>query len=281
MLEPNFLEGHTTPPGAAKAVASWWKARHGDYQSQNPEPHVNASEAGKCLRKTAYRIYGLAMWPAEVNFPSQVALEIGIHLHKVFQRAMAEQHPDFVAEIYVKSGDGDYLSGYADGLYTVFGKRTVFELKTVKPWMFGTAVRQGGPIYDNGLLQAMVYARMLNAEQVHIVYVNKMPQKGNEDTVAEWFIPVDRELVDAEMARMKETVELVKQGKLPARYHDRRLIEDPDKERWPCSWCPAKLYCVTQPTGETDMPLETLQELHRNGALPDAVDLDEIQQGLP
>lgn len=279
MTELNFLEGHTTPPGVVSALKRWW-SKERDHVTRNPEMHVNASEAGKCLRKVAYRLYGMSMWPEHVSFPSHIALEIGSHIHRVIEAAMAEQHDDFEAEVYVKSGDGGFVSGYADGVYTVHGKKTVLEIKTVKPWMFSQAVKRGGPFYDNGLLQAMVYARLLDAAQVHIVYVNKVPQGGNDDSIAEWFIPLDIDLVDAEMARMKRTVELVKQGRLPERWHDRRLIEDPDKEGWPCSWCPAKIYCVTQPTGETVMSMEILETMKRNGELSDFVDLDEIQQGL-
>lgn len=247
-MELNFVKNQRTPAGVKTALLAYFEQPRA-HKSRTTGLHAHVSEALKCGRQVGLRMMLRQQGAGEATIwgpPSLqrgLAFSIGAHVHELIQAAMANQHDDFQAEVYLSEG---FLTGYADGVYTAQGLKTVLEVKTVTPFAYRQGLR-GEPLPEH-LAQAMIYGLLLEADQVHIVYVHKAPRY-NEEPLLEFVLPVDKALAQAEIARLKRLVKQVEGGVVPAREYQGRVITDPDEEKFPCQFCQFKPLCQTLPDG--------------------------------
>lgn len=225
--------------------------------------HASASSAGGCSRAIAFRILGTE--PSNPVTPDAlVNFYIGDSVHDIVQRAIVAHWPDATTE--VTGLIEDFLSGHCDVLYTAEdGQKVVCEIKTVSDFAFelatGEALKSNGrwrkkePAPPQGpktehLLQALIYAHMLGAKYVAIVYVRKTATK-DEPILKEWRFVAEsfQTALDGELERLREIVTSVRTGNFPARKFEGNTIFEPLKTRWPCSYCSYLTACSKQDSG--------------------------------
>jgi len=231
--------------------------------------HASASSAGGCARAIAFRV---AAVPAS-NPPaadSLVNFYIGDSIHDIVQRAIVGRLPDATTEVTCSLDD--FLSGHADVLYGADdGEKVVCEIKSVSDFAFELAT--GAELKSNGrwrkkdrqaegpkrehLLQNLIYARMLEAKYIAIVYARKTAAK-DEPILHEWrFIANDfKDEAEVEIARLRNIVALVRQGKYPDREYRGDIIQNPLKVKFPCGYCSYLSACVNVGWGEVEIKRE-------------------------
>lgn len=236
--------------------------------------HASASSAGGCSRAIGFRVAGIEL-SDPITPDALVNFYIGDSVHDVVQKAIVGHWPDSTTE--VTGIIGDFLSGHCDVLYTAEdGKKVVCEIKTVSDFAFELAT--GIPLKSNGrwkkkqpdppqgpktehLLQASIYALMLEAEYLAIVYVRKTAAK-DEPVLKEWRFAVadfQNQLLD-EIERLKSIVTTVRDGNVPARKFEGNTIYEPLKTRWPCSYCGWLTVCSKLESGIVPLnPSETTE----------------------
>lgn len=234
--------------------------------------HASASSAGGCSRAIAFRV--AAVEPSNPVTPdSLVNFYIGDSVHDIVQRAIVAHWPNATTE--VTGVIGDFLSGHCDVLYTADdGEKVVCEIKTVSDFAFELAT--GASLKSNGrwrkkqpdppqgpktehLLQSLIYAKMLSAKYIAIVYIRKTATK-DEPIAKEWrFAAKDFERqLQGELERLFDIVTTVREGKLPVRKFEGQTIFEPLKTRWPCSYCSYLTACSKMDTGIISLnPSET------------------------
>ena len=228
--------------------------------------HAGASSAGACARAVAFRAAGIsATNPPTAD--SLVNFHIGDAVHDVVQRAIISRWPNAATEV---SGTlGDFLSGHADVVYFAEdGGKVVCEIKSVSDFAFELAT--GIELRSNGrwrrkdstaegpktehLLQALIYARMLAAQYVAIVYVRKTAAK-DEPILHEWrFTAAEYDsAVDAEVTRLRDVITLLRAGRLPDREYNGEILKNPLKIKFPCGYCNYLSGCVEAGPGEVQI----------------------------
>lgn len=242
-------------------------AERGNRQARHdPLPgviHAGASSAGACARAIAFCATGIpATNPPTAD--SLVNFHIGDAVHDMVQRAIVARWPTAVTE--VAGTLGDFLSGHADVVYFAEdGGKVICEIKSVSDFAFELAT--GAELRSNGrwrkrervaegpktehLLQALIYARMLGARYVAIVYVRKTAAK-DEPILHEWRFTVSEydSAVDAEIARIKDVVNLLRASVLPDREYNGEIVKNPLRVRFPCGYCNYLNGCIEAGSGE-------------------------------
>ena len=213
------------------------------HSSRRVDPHAYASEAGQCSRKIALRIWHQLTRPAEavrsddegVGLVGLLAFRIGEVCHTAVQDAMRRAYRDFRDEV---PWDLQFTSGRADGVYrTQDGKLCVVEIKTKSPKKFEEFEASGQPDFDN-VLQAILGALALDAQLVHIIYINKAA-KAFHSPLLEWIYPLDGDLEELgfiEESRLQRVVEGAASGVVPAPVYHGEVL-DPARSFWPCAFC--------------------------------------------
>lgn len=227
-----------------------------------------ASSAGKCARAIGFQISGL---PA-TNPPAGDSLlnfSIGDHIHDLVQTAMLAKYPD--AEKELEGSIGDYLTGHCDLRYSAEdGLKVVCEIKSIADFAFmkatGIALKSSGRWHKKEelpegpkrehKLQAGIYALMLDAPYMAIVYVRKTATK-DEPVTWEWRYHFSEsgyvDEVVKELNRHKTIVEMVRDNRMPEREFEGRIIENPKTERWPCGYCSYIDACTALGPGEVQI----------------------------
>jgi len=229
-----------------------------------PVLRSRASSAGNCARQIAFKITGI---PA-TNPPSGESLVnfwIGDKIHDLVQTAMMSKFPD--AEKELEGEIGNYITGHLDLRYSAEdGNKVVCEIKSTADFGFEKAT--GIPLKSNGrwkkknpdppegpsrphLLQVGIYAQMFDAPYMAIVYVRKTAAK-DEPVTWEWrFNAADH--ADAtmnELQRHRTIVEMVRNGVMPDREYEGKIIVNPDAVKFPCGYCNFLQGCKTLGAGE-------------------------------
>lgn len=222
-----------------------------------------ASSAGKCSRAIAFQISGLQ----STNPPggdSLVNFYIGDAVHDLVQGAIQARWPDAQTEVF--GSVEDYITGHLDVLYSAEdGAKVVCEIKSVSDFAFELAT--GAMLKSNGrwrkkerviegpkrehLLQVGIYALMQEAPYLAIVYVRKTAAK-DEPVTWEWRFKASDyyEQTVAELERQRRIVEMVRNGRMPDREFEGKIITNPNGVRWPCGYCDFKAACVQLGAGE-------------------------------
>lgn len=242
----NFLVGQSERAAgeATFAMEDYFQAQDDGHRSRSDVPHAYASEALGCERKIALRSLGFK-GTQPISLMSRITLTIGSHIHDVVQGAMARKYPDFEREV---EWSLDQVTGRADGVYTARnGRKTVLEIKTVSDWKFRTAVSRDEPAEEN-VLQAMISAFALGIDQVHLLYIQKNGA-GNAEATKEWMIDLDGPRVTREIRRLTGIIERARDGVVADRVYLGR-VHEPDRAKWPCSYCPVYAECVRVGPGE-------------------------------
>lgn len=224
--------------------------------------HANASDAGKCARAIAFKMVD---FPA-TNPPgpdSLINFYIGDVIHDIVQRSIISKWPNAQAEVRGKLDD--YITVRADVLYSAEDEKLVTcEIKTVSDFAFekATALKlksngrwarktqeAEGPKREH-VLQNTIGAKILNADYIALVYIRKTAAK-DEPILFEWRYRVERftEETERELARLKGIVDLMREGKLPEREYEGKIIENPLKVKFPCSYCGFLDACVSEQIG--------------------------------
>lgn len=223
--------------------------------------HANASSAGGCARAIGYRIAGV---PGIA--PSGDALfnfSIGDQIHDTIQTAMLAAIPS--AEKEINGVIEDFITCRADLKYPAEdGQIVCTEIKSVSDFAYKLAT--GAKLKSNGqwnkkdqkaegpkrehILQVGISAKSVGAAYLCIIYTRKTAAK-DEPIIAEWRFRINdlSDKIDDEIARLKEIVRLVTEGKLPRREYDGETIFEPLKTRWPCSYCSYLNVCAKQDSG--------------------------------
>lgn len=218
-------------------------AERPDYISRNPKPHVFASEARACSRRIGLRMLRPKVASGghepDDSLHFRLAGEIGTVVHKTIQRAIKRAFPDSEPERYYSFGT---TTGKVDSVYTAHDSvRTVLEIKTMGVWAYSRSLTRGPS--DDHIMQASIGAVALKAPRAHIFYVNR-GLDAKTPPITEWEVPVDHGSVEDELLRHKAIVEQVEAGTVPARWYEGELIDNPEKMRWPCGYCPFLVQCV-------------------------------------
>jgi hypothetical protein len=221
------------------------------------EIRSRVSSAGKCARAIGLQISGLTATNPPDGY-SLVNFHIGDAIHDMVQKAIIAHWPD--AQTEVEGSIDDFLTGHCDVLYTAEdGEKVVCEIKSIAD--FGFELATGAELKSNGRwkkkekviegpkrehkLQASIYAIMLRAKYVAIVYVRKTATKG-EVVTWEWRFNL-RELYDIaseEISRQRAIVAQVRASELPEREWEGAIITDPAKTKWPCGYCDFQDACL-------------------------------------
>lgn len=234
---------------------------------------LRGSDAYSCGRKIAF---GALKIPRVVPYTTDtlMAFDAGQHHHTRLQGLLAKK---FGAELEVPVSYKDVgidLSGHADAAYKWGGKQRVVEIKSMKAYPFlkslGGVDRYGRDVVAEGpkvehLLQAGIYgnAPQLQAETVHMVYINK-----EDGRVGEFLVAMDgekvgpdgedlRTLVRAELDRLAAIAEDIRNGLLPwRRIPGYGVVKDPPAadskdQPWNCRYCAWQPLCADLPTSKT------------------------------
>lgn len=240
--------------------------------SLQDEPIVNlgirsrVSNAGKCARQIGLQISGLTATNPPDGY-SLVNFAVGNAVHDMVQKAIIAHWPEAQTEVF--GTIGDFLTGHCDVLYPAEdGEQVVCEIKSTADFAFELAT--GEELKSNGRwrkkekviegpkiehkLQAGIYAAMLGAGYVAIVYVRKTATKG-ELVTYEWRFRFS-EIADIalkEVDRQKAIVEQVRANVLPDREWQGKIITDPAKTKWPCFYCDHRDACIQLGPGEIEI----------------------------
>ena len=199
---------------------------------------------------------------------SMVNFHVGDAVHDLVQTAIINKWPE--AQTECEGLIGDFLSGHCDVLYRAEdGDLVVCEIKSTADFAFEKAT--GAELKSNGRwrkkekeppegpkrehkLQAGIYAQMLGASYVAIVYVRKTAALG-EPVTWEWRFTADElsDATEAEIARLRGIVEDVRAGWISPREFEGEIIERPEKTKWPCLYCSFRDACVQLGAGAVEV----------------------------
>jgi hypothetical protein len=183
---------------------------------------ARASSAGGCSRAVWYRAHG-----EPVTDPSGLAgllsMQIGTDLHRHLQRALQRLYPDARLEV---AWARDNVSGHADALYTNDnGELTIAEF-------YATQIK------PEHLLQASIYALALDAEQIHVVYVNTYAT-GGDNPIREFKRSPNFADAAGELARLSQ---IAASTELVDAIYDGAAIS-PEYGTYPCTYCNWRSAC--------------------------------------
>lgn len=230
-----------------------------EHVTSNAEPHAYASEALGCDRKLGFRL---------LNVPQSNPIEGGSHftfwlgdtIHDIVQATVLKNYPAAVKEVPWSLGA---VSGRADATYRTPGGLVVAEFKSMAPYSFDLAIGlkkgQEGPRPEH-VLQAAMSAVVLEADFLHIVYINKSAP-GKSNPVAEWRIKADKEAALFEIQRLTGLVEEATSGILADRVYGEEIIKDPAKTNFPCGYCSWQKACADLPKGRLLKTGDTWKEI--------------------
>jgi hypothetical protein len=224
--------------------------------------HANASSAGGCARAIAFRITGLEGAP--LTGDSLFNFHIGNAVHDLIQTALLVKVPGAKAE--VNGVIGDFITCRADLSYLAEdSKKVCCEIKTTSD--FGFKLATGAKLKSNGqwnkkdqvgegpkiehILQVGISAKGLDAEYLAIVYARKTATK-DEVVTWEWRFKIEQweTEIQAEIARLKQIVETVSEGRIPDREYQGKILDNPAITRWPCQYCDFRSPCLKLGAGE-------------------------------
>lgn len=226
--------------------------------AREPVLRSRVSSAGRCARAIGLQVANLAPSNPPDGY-SMVNFFMGDAVHGLVQRAIVKRWPDATTEI--EGMIGDFLAGHADVMYTAEdGGKVICEIKSIADFGFmkatGIALKSSGRWHKKDeepegpkrehLLQAAIYAIMLEAQYVSIVYVRKTATLG-EPVTYEWRYPL-ADIYDAaqdEIERHKGIVSMVRdEHKLPEREFEGEIITNPKTVKWPCGYCGFRDACL-------------------------------------
>ena len=237
-------------------LGDWLRMTGGDEPPRRTS-RFRPSQAGKCSRQIAYEALGT---PPDMSLSDEtaVAFATGDLLHSLIQHFLGERYgcePE--VEGCFPLTDGETVYGHADGVIRDGAgedlRSTVVEIKTMRsyPWEMAVSGVRGwapeGPKPDH-LVQASIYAHMLGAEEVLLVYIRK-----EDGAVASWLTPpVD---VFPELARWRAIRADIEEGFLPPREvpgHGEVATPPARGSKgppWQCRYCPWQPSCVAAGSG--------------------------------
>lgn len=223
---------------------------------------LRGSMAGGCARAVAFQVIG---YPPDLDLETGtlIAFRTGSDLHDMVQEALVT-HMGARIEVPIDLAPEFDMGVNADAIYP----DTAVEAKTMQPYAFdlATGVRKRaelpGPKAEH-LLQAgfAALAPSVNARRIHMIYMCKATGR-----LAEWLIGVDdplphledttvREMVAAEMTRMRKILARIDAGELPKPVvPGHGLVTDPPAREskgqpWNCRYCRWQPTCKTLGSG--------------------------------
>ncbi len=226
------------------------------------KPHANASSAGGCARAIGFRVAGVE--PSNpITGDALFNFSIGDQIHDTIQTAILAAIPG--AEKEINGVIEDFITCRADLKYPAAdGEMVCTEIKSVSDFAYKLAT--GAKLKSNGqwnkkdqkaegpkrehILQVGISAKSIGAAYLCIVYTRKTAAK-DEPIIAKWRFRINElsDKIDAEIARLKEIVQLVISEKLPPREYEGNTIFEPLKTRWPCSYCGYLAACSKMDSG--------------------------------
>lgn len=203
--------------------------------------------SGRCSRRW-YIAFGGADWVEEQSPSTQIAMEIGILLHKLMQEVMGELGITISIEEELLWGYPP-IRAYCDGIVEIDGVRAVVEIKTA-PEVVYEWHKASGKVTRHHLLQTLVYMKILGLDHGIVYYINK---SGLDDANADLasmdscailikMTDENRELVDGYFAWMEEVWNAWTNDTLPMRgFRKGNKI---------CAKCPVLETCESLPKGD-------------------------------
>ena len=208
---------------------AWHDLLRQEREEAGPKPTADGtlfriSDSMSCHRKRTLAAHGVAP-TNEIDGDSLSNFEAGTLWHEGYQRAAAKLLGAEL-EVPVSFKPEVSLSGHADGLYWLptdsywdeYPQRVVLEIKTTKEkgWYLRTLGKfdptykkthgDPGPAVEH-ITQAALYAIGLDADFIHLVYINKNTGRSRDtatnwkvdpkeelDCDGEWFFELDEEL---------------------------------------------------------------------------------------
>lgn len=254
-----------------------------EYTAAGPKPTatgtlLRVSQALACSRQIGFDAIGAPQ--TEVPGTVLLAFGVGNAFHERIQ-AMLRERWGAETEVPVDLRPTVDCSGSADAVYLhpEWGK-TVVEIKTISGYGFKIACGEKrderdapGPKVEH-LTQAGLYAHGLEADAVHIVYVDKDRQRFAEWVIDDFDGPLEfgydkaapvidatlNDLITSEIARMNGIAGRISDGVLPARYipgwgtvQDVPAPKSHDKP-WNCRYCRYNALCAALPPSPTPLP---------------------------
>ncbi len=222
-------------------------------------PHAYASEALQCGRRIALRVMDsqhASEGPGEqLGLHVTLAGFIGRHVHSLVQGALRSAFPGAEGEVKWNMG---HVSGRVDSVYPdpLDSKRVVTEIKTLGQWAYQRAFKLGAPPADH-VIQAALSGLALKAERIHIIHINRACD-AKVPAVQEWVMDMPSDDAELESLRMKNLVEAAKRRVVPEPWYNGQIIDDPERQGWPCSWCPYRVPCVL--AGVAEQPRSRFDE---------------------
>ena len=224
--------------------------------------HANASSAGACARLISFRVLGTEA-TEPLTGDALFNFSIGDHVHDIIQDALLAKIPDSKKE--VNGVVDDYITARADiGYPTSDGEKVCCEIKSTAD--FGFKLATGAKLKSNGQwnkkdqiaegpkrdhkLQVGVSAKALGCDYLWIIYARKTATK-DEPILWEWRYKAGdfEDDIQAELKRLKEIVELAKQGLIAPREYEGAIIVDPKAKRYPCGYCSHQTTCLSLGSG--------------------------------
>lgn len=234
--------------------------------------HTSPGMAGQCARAIGLKVAKLE----PTNPPDAKSLfnfYLGDAVHDAVQRSIKNKWSNAIIDDGKNTDTGgiieDFLEGYADVLYAAEdNKMVVCEIKTVSD--FGFELATGIELKSNGrwrkkdreiegpkrehLLQAGIYSFIHKADYIAIVYARKTAAK-DEPVTHEWRYRVKdhEEKASVEIERLKSIVNMVREGKVPARIYNDAIVENPKKVNFPCGYCNYLDACISLGPGVVEI----------------------------
>lgn len=280
------------------------------YLDENPpkkRAYASPTDAGKCSRQLSYKWSGVA--PDQPSGgTSALVFAIGNVVGEMVAEGVAREHPDalVIAEHPIHSDDGENIEpvivettagdlpmiGFMDVRVQHGDIHDVIEVKSTGQYGFSMMTGRGyrsptpeGP-KDTHLGQGSIYAKLVGAEKLVMLYVNRDPLSAKQcdndidRMAAEWHYTPDEFIpfADAELARLRGIYGLVRDGTAAARRIPGTPAEitDPssggwvkygepaeDEEdppvlmfgnAWECSFCPHVDRCIADGPGRVPLP---------------------------
>ena len=220
---PEPMHEHTT----ATAIIRWYEKN-----SENPRPHLGASEIGKPCDRDLW--YGFR-WASAKKFPGRVKRLL--NRGKREEDLILEELRAIGVEVYEVDPDtkqqhqfsahGGHFGGSCDAIGRGFPEApktwAVAEFKTHNAKSFGELVKHGvGRAKPEHYAQMMVYMGLADLDRAIYISINK----DTDDVYSEW-IHFDKKVFDALMQRAKKVID----SETPLE----RVMDDPT---WfQCKWC--------------------------------------------
>ena len=204
---------------------------------------IYASDALKCERQIAYRMYGADGLPFDIS--SALAMFDGRVMEDCVVAALDLLYKGR-SQVRFDVEDG-LVRGRMDYLYEMPRGTVVAEIKRTAAWPLKAAMKSG-PKPEHWLQAALAaYSLSPTADFVHIIYVLRGSSQAGVPDVQEWLSPlsVHTDALNAELHRMRGVSAQVRAGDLPGTDWMGKRIEDVAAMRWPCSYCQFKPQCLS------------------------------------